>query len=766
MFRAALLIPVLCAAPVFADQLFGTEPLTEKGDLAAKMVAGIDKYLMRELEKAQAEQASKPFPKETRLREILGIKEWPSDIHGEVIVPLGKPAALGETDKYTITAVRWRVIHGITGEGLWLEPKKEAVAQVVAIPDAGQTPEDICGLTDAVSPEKQFARLLVEQNIRVIVPTLISRETTLSNSDAAKRVTTQPHREFLYRMGYEMGRHLIGYEVQRAIAAVDLLYSKKSDLPCGVIGNGEGGVIALYLAALDSRFQTVASIGYAGPLPSMWQEPIDRNVWAVVKEFGLAGLGELIYPKSICIGYNNDLIIKGRVPNSGTGLGTTPGNIVPLSKDHFANEWKELESRYNRLEGKIIKGAKLSLVDCGMADPKSTDPKIAEKGMQSVIENLMQRMGIAQTFVAPGKPNFPKNAALRHMEAEDRQKRLFTQIRDHVQAEWRASEPTRWERFANLDYKSRNGYVASIEPVRKYFDEEVIGKLPAPTEKPNPKAREIYDTPKWKGYEVKLDLYSDVFAYGILLLPKDMKPLEKRPVVVCQHGLEGRPTDVCDPTKKTPYYNSFGAQLADLGYIVFAPQNPYIGRDDFRVLQRKANPLKLSLFSFIVRQHERILDWLPTIPHVDGNNIGFYGLSYGGKTAVRVPAILTKYKYSICSGDFNEWIGKNVSMLYPNSYMFTGEYEMYEFNLGKTFNYAEMAYLIAPRPFMVERGHDDGVGSDEMVSYEYAKVRYHYAKRLGIGDRTEIEYFVGGHEIRGIGTFEFIKKHSGWPATK
>jgi hypothetical protein len=41
-----------------------------------------------------------------------------------------------------------------------------------------------------------------------------------------------------------------------------------------------------------------------------------------------------------------------------------------------------------------------------------------------------------------------------------------------------------------------------------------------------------------------------------------------------------------------------------------------------------------------------------------------------------------------------------------------------------TFNYAEMAALIAPRPFMVERGHFDGVAPDETVGYEFAKVRH------------------------------------------
>ena len=97
-------------------------------------------------------------------------------------------------------------------------------------------------------------------------------------------------------------------------------------------------------------------------------------------------------------------------------------------------------------------------------------------------------------------------------------------------------------------------------------------------------------------------------------------------------------------------------------------------------------------------------------------------------------------------------------MDFPASYMFSPEYEMPEFNLGNTFNYAEMAALIAPRPFMVERGHDDGVGIDEWVNYEYAKVRRLYSK-LKIPERTEIEHFAGGHEIHSAGTFAFLQKH-------
>ena len=93
---------------------------------------------------------------------------------------------------------------------------------------------------------------------------------------------------------------------------------------------------------------------------------------------------------------------------------------------------------------------------------------------------------------------------------------------------------------------------------------------------------------------------------------------------------------------------------------------------------------------------------------------------------MRIPPLVNNYCLSICSADFNEWVWKNASTLSKYSYVWTGEYEIFEWDLGSTFNYFEMAALIAPRPFMVERGHFDGVAPDETVAYEYAKVRNLY----------------------------------------
>ena len=66
-------------------------------------------------------------------------------------------------------------------------------------------------------------------------------------------------------------------------------------------------------------------------------------------------------------------------------------------------------------------------------------------------------------------------------------------------------------------------------------------------------------------------------------------------------------------------------------------------------------------------------------------------------------------------------------------------------------------------PFMVERGHQDGVAPDEWVAYEFAKVRRFYASRMKLADKTEIEFFDGPHTINGRATFDFLKRHLKWP---
>jgi len=340
--------------------------------------------------------------------------------------------------------------------------------------------------------------------------------------------------------------------------------------------------------------------------------------------------------------------------------------------------------------------------------------------------------------------------------------RQYAQILEDTQWLMRESEFTRAEFWKRAKRENAAAFAESAQWYRDYLLNEIVGPIPAASLPPHPRSRRVSETAAFTGYEVMLDVHPDVFAYGILLVPKGIKAGEKRPLVVCQHGLEGRPSDVADPKVNSDAYHAFACRLAERGFVTFAPQNCYIGENRFRQVLRKAQPLKLTLWSFIMRQHEVILDWLAAQDFVDGSRMAFYGLSYGGKTAMRIPELVRRYSLSICSADYNEWIWKNVSARSAYCYLYWGEYDMPEFDLGNTFNYAELSWLMIPRPFMVERGHEDGVAPDEWVAYEYAKTRRQYVK-LGLGDRTEIEFFNGPHTINGKGTFDFLHKHLNWP---
>ncbi|MSR32338.1 MAG: hypothetical protein EXR99_12625 [Gemmataceae bacterium] len=738
------------------EKLPGTQLLKTNEDLAAKMVQGISGWLDGELDRreknrdekyaiALSEPGNTPeFRKKMamELRRELGIPVGPTTIpQMELTGSLEFPALQGENQQLSVFAVRWQVAPGLTGEGLLVEPKKGPTAQVVFMPAPGQSPEEALGWTSIPNSPSQ-ARSLALAGCRVIIPTLIDRKEGFGNNKILGRMTNIPRREFVYRMSYEMGVQVNGLEILKTLSVINWFASRGASLPIGVGGNSDGAWQALLAGVLDDRIRAVLVQGFFGPQTGLWDQPIDRNTWSYLNHFSA--------PELISLTQGKVVVDMSRYPEySGANKIGNMAQAAPGKLNLYS--MNQLESEQNRA---VALAGKAGAKDIYIGVKEGADnPKAG-------IEAFLRSLGASAREKNEAFPLLSaKNA---EANAEARQLRQFQEMVQYCQVLWRDSERVRQGVFANTDVSSSEKWQQTSGKVRDYFWEEVIGKLPQASVPMNPQSRPIYSDPAFLGYEVTLNLYPGVFSQGILLLPKNLKPGEKRPVVVCQHGLEGKPTDVCDPSKKTLYYNSFGAELARLGYIVFAPQNPYIGRDAFRSIQRKANPLGLSLFSFIVRQHEIILQWLKTQPWADEGKIAFYGLSYGGKTAMRVPAILPDYCLSICSGDFNEWVGKNVLVDYPGSYMWTNEYEMYEFNLGNTFNYAEMAYLIAPRPFMVERGHSDGVGIDEMVSWEFSKVRRFYT-RMGIGQKTEIEYFLGGHEIHGKGTFAFLKKHLGWP---
>ncbi|TWT93735.1 alpha/beta hydrolase family protein [Stieleria varia] len=737
------------SANLTADEPAATRPLQNlPEEPAAEMVAGIDRFLLQQLA-LTGQQRDKHWQERRQWDENRQFLIQQLGLEPQRYSPttgfLHEDSPVHSGDTFTATHVRWPVLGhpapqaadavGMWGEAIHLRPHAPAGRLTIVMPDADELPESWLFPLEVESDDDQHAW----QNRRVYLQTLAQSGTdviivaTVNRGLHQHNSATMTRREYLHRAAFELGRTLTGYEIQTIQSLLDRFadYQHKS-----VYAAGESINAALMATAIDSRVDSLTVEGLIGTRANVWSEPISRQIFGLHNRFDNAHLLALIAPRKVTVIEARNYSIE--LP----GGGGAPATWQSPDRAEYEAQLVVLREVCKR-EGLTLSSWFNSLPDDAHLMPHRN----------SAIQ--LAKSSNVNTILA---------------QASRRSDRLFDTIDAYNQLLLTESEYER-EGYLNIglqrndhetnvvDASSIAAYQDSIEPFRDDFRENVIGWYDEPLLAPDPRSTVAFQGESWTAHHVMLDVFPDVFAYGILLLPNDIQPTDSRPVVVCQHGLEGRPEDTIRGDHRA--YHDYAAKLADMGYVVFAPQNPYIGQDKFRTLQRKSYPMGKTLFSVIGAQHQQILGWLKTVPGVNADKIAFYGLSYGGKSAMRLPALLPDYCLSICSADFNDWVWKNASSRSRYSYIGTGEYEIFEFGLGKKFNYAEMAALIAPRPFMVERGHHDGVAPDDRVAKEFAKVRYLYEARLQLADRCEIEWFNGPHTINGQGTFQFLEKHLG-----
>jgi dienelactone hydrolase len=733
--------------------LAGTKPLDwPEVDLSSRMMQAAHSFVETQIAKASQNRksisndlAEAPGQRQ-QLRTILGVVDQRSDPRMEHFGDASNPSVVFETETYQVLQVRWPVFANINGEGLLVRQLGESVGGAVIIPDADQMPEEVFGFVqhENETPEalSTFARQLAESGFTLVIPSIVSRS-KLQTKDERLLKADYTSREWIYRQAFHMGRHVIGYDVQRILSAVDYLNSLQGDdLKIGLAGYGEGGLLAFYATAIDERIDATLVSGFFDSSSSAWDEPIYRNVWSRLKYFGNAEIARLIAPRKL-------LIEHAPFP-------TVVGHKGALQSPAFQEVEEEFQSiREHESFALLFSGEKGA---CTGPFSASATGAFSEAIGCAVLEPLSDRA------IADSRQDAAQWMA-------EREQRTTSQLEEHVQTLVRDSEDTREAYFLHqalpesLDTRwsterrhpelQPEKFTEVMKTYRESFHKDAMGRFDEPLLAPNARTRKIAQTDQWTAYDVVVDVHEGLFSWGVLVIPNNIQPNERRPVVVCQHGRNGLPRDTLD-TGSTAY-NDFAAKLAEQGFITFSPHNLYRGEDRYRWLDRKANSIGCTLFSFIIPQHDATLRWLDTLPFVDGDRIAFYGLSYGGETAMRVPTVLEKYCLSICSGDFNQWTRKVAATDQPFSFMNTIEWEMPYWNLGNTFDYAEMAYLMFPRPFMVERGHHDRVGQDPWVAYEFAKVRWLYAQ-FGMADRLDIEFFQGGHSINGERSFEFLQQ--------
>jgi dienelactone hydrolase len=627
------------------------------------------------------------------LRELTGAIDQPMS-------PVAARTPLGETSEYSATLVSWPLLRmgttpptrGSAGTlvrcyGILLEPKPAGKRPaVIAISDATGSAADLAGLTGRLPEGQQTARQLALAGYVVFAPFFTQR-----------RAFSEPWLEdrlWLMHLGYQTGRHIVGAELIQIGSILDFLATLPSvdGDRLAIAGHGQGGMTALYAAALDTRLKMALSSGYLDDPRPDWEQPEDRMIWKLRAHLSNDQIAALVAPRKL----------------------------------HISN---------------AIDAAALAWL-AGEQHPSSPAPSPANTPAPSLdLEKVSQ---IANAQFSEWQAYF-RNMAL---EAAD-------------------SLQTRW----SADYSSPAAYERSIAAKREaYFD--LIGHYAPPDGPLDAKSVQVYDEPEFSGFRLSIRVYAGVQAYGILLVPKGMKPGEKRPVVLVQHGLAGLPESALGVTpnpRDDAVYSRFGLRLVERGYIVFAPMIATQDNPERTKLIRRAHLTGMIPAGMDVKKFGRILDYLSTLPYVDANRFAFYGLSYGGYTALWTGPGEPRFQVVISSGHFNDWNVKTTDLTQGTSYVFYfNVVDQYNFGMLGQFNHSDLASLIAPRAFMIEIGDHDGVviAPRGMVDREIEKALEVYRK-LGIPEKGQVSRFNGPHMVSGHDAYPFLDRYLNWnPATK
>lgn len=249
-----------------------------------------------------------------------------------------------------------------------------------------------------------------------------------------------------------------------------------------------------------------------------------------------------------------------------------------------------------------------------------------------------------------------------------------------------------------------------------------------------------------------------------ILVPKNLKPGEKRPVWL--HAF-GHGTPVCmkdsfrtDPdVPKAPFavpYIGAGAlkELAGEGYIGIAFDSvgsgermsyPWLSGEVMDIgadnpLNTVLTSLGISKVGLEVWELMRVAEYALSRPDCDGR-IGVMGTSGGGHQSLFLAAADERIQAAATSVWFYGFRDAHIGLPHNCSCN-------YPIGLMKTFDCCDIGSLVAPRALHIETGWRDYLSSRELgignVLSQYAKTRAGY-ELFGQADRLSLYVFDGGH---------------------
>lgn len=413
---------------------------------------------------------------------------------------LGTPKieVLREEGSMRVADVTIPIDAGLSARALCFLPRSSTPgAGMIAIPPADKSREEFAGIVEGATPA-QWLRTLLANNISVAVPLMVERR---DDHPLCRHAGGKDRRRILWRAGFIVGRTLVGVEVQQVLALKEFLASQGNVDPrrISVIGEGQGGMTALFAGAMDEGVAGVAAVDYFQQREICWKEPVDQVLYGQLNEFGDAEVAALVSPRPLEIVHTS----RGPIPAASVKAEFTRAQrfYAALGK---SGELTTLEAEGDPLNTTVLKMASLLAIT-----PNRNLPEITIRVPRHKMDEARN-----QQF----------EALLQYL-------RGLCDASDQVRTEYWQLNFTPPEDRPQKVHRLQSE-LAKLEGVISYEDVPM-----------HPRTALIAETDKFLAYDVFLDLVSGVEVYGQLWVPRPVAGhMESRhPAVVCQHGFDGGP---------------------------------------------------------------------------------------------------------------------------------------------------------------------------------------------------------------------------------
>jgi dienelactone hydrolase len=616
-----------------------------------------------------------------------------------------------------IEDVRLPIAEGFEAEAILFLPQSGSPkSAVIAIPPATESAEEFAGIAQQMELAN-WLKVLLARKVAVAIPILEERT---SDHPLCQEAGGKDRRRILWQAGFIVGRSLVGIDVQQVLAVQRFLASQRGidSQKIGILGERQGGMTALYAAAMTQQFADAGIVDYFQQRENCWKEPVDRLMYGQLKEFGDAELTALIAPRPLLI-----------VTSAG----------APVS---FASEKAESPRAARFYEGLRESDKLISL-------------KVQDDGLEIAALKLSAFLGAEHAgSVVSITLRIPSE------EIKKRRDEHFVMLYDYVRGLDAASDQTRTD-YWQLDSTSAEDRAKKSGQIRFELS-HLMGATSTAAIPLNPRTALIGETKNFLAYDVLLSVVPGVDAYGQLLVPRSVAGhMEKRlPAVVCQHGFNGAPKYVTGAGSaievQDRYYHRFGERLAERGYVVFAPY--MVATDIINPIVRMAASVGMMRTSIELAKLHRVIDFLQSLPFVDPDRIGYYGMSYGGYAAAWMVPLEPRLRFTIISAYFSV-LRLELTGTSPPGHSFWNQpdEDPFTWNTLNRFSDLELIAAMYPRPVCIEWGLNDGSTTPSWHRQAWKQVEA-YADAWNMTDRMEDDDFIGPHTVHGIQTFLFIDR--------